>query len=444
MSGEEAPTQQQEPEQEKQPEEPPPPPAAAAAAAADPAAAPAAAAAPQESAGSKPAAEEKRLSFRALVLTGHGGYDKVKLQVKTQAEPQLKAGEVLVRVKACGLNFAELLGRQGLYELLPAPPVVMGMEGSGVIEAVGEDVKDRKVGDRVIVMSRNGMWQEVVVAPANHTFPMPEQMSFEEGAAIPVNYMTAYMMLFEMANLRPGKSVLVHMAAGGVGVAATQLCKTVPDVTVFGTASASKHETIAEGGVTHPIDYRTKDYVEEIRKISPKGVDIVLDPLGGLDTQKGFSLLKPLGMLIVFGAANCVTGQKKNLLAMAKTWYNQLSLNTLKLMQANKAVCGFHLGYITDEQLLSSNMSKLLELYGQGQIKPRIDSCYHFEEVTDAMRRMHERQNIGKVILLPEPKKVEEEKPKSDPEPVENVEKSEAAVSEKKEEATEEVKAEKD
>lgn len=146
MSGEEAPTQQQEPEQEKQPEEPPPPPAAAAAA--DPAAAPAAAAAPQESAGSKPAAEEKRLSFRALVLTGHGGYDKVKLQVKTQAEPQLKAGEVLVRVKACGLNFAELLGRQGLYELLPAPPVVMGMEGSGVIEAVGEDVKDRKVSKR--------------------------------------------------------------------------------------------------------------------------------------------------------------------------------------------------------------------------------------------------------------------------------------------------------
>ena len=142
MSGEEAPTQQQQPEQEKQPEEPPP-----AAAAAAPAAAPDAAA-PQESAGSKPAAEEKRLSFRALVLTGHGGYDKVKLQVKTQPEPQLKAGEVLVRVKACGLNFAELLGRQGLYELLPAPPVVMGMEGSGVIEAVGEDVKDRKVSKR--------------------------------------------------------------------------------------------------------------------------------------------------------------------------------------------------------------------------------------------------------------------------------------------------------
>ncbi|KAM3591614.1 uncharacterized protein V6R79_004818 [Siganus canaliculatus] len=426
MSGEEAQTQQQEPEQQKTTEEPPPAPADA----------------PQESE-SSPAAEEKPVSCRALVLTGHGGYDKIKLQVKTQNKPQLKAGEVLLRVKACGLNFAELLGRQGLYELLPAPPVIMGMEGSGVIEAVGEDVEDRKVGDRVIVLLRSGMWQETVVVASTNTFLMPEQMSFEEGAALPVNYLTAYMMLFEMANVKPGKSVLIHMAAGGVGIAATQLCQTVQDVTVFGTASASKHETIAQGGVTHPIDYRTKDYVEEIRKISPKGVDIVLDPLGGSDTQKGFSLLKPLGSLIVFGAANCVTGQKKNLLALAKTWYNQLSLNTMKLMQANKAICGFHLGHITDEELIRRTMLELLELYRQGKIKPHIDSCYHFEEVVDAMRRMHERQNIGKVILLPEPKKTEEN-PKSDPEPVETVEKPEVAVIEQKEAAAEEVKEEKD
>lgn len=133
MSGEEAPTQQQQPEQqEKKPDEPPPAPAAAAADA------------PQEER-SAPAAEEKTLSFRALVLTGHGGYDKVKLQVKTQSEPRLQPGEVLVRVKACGLNFGELLGRMGMDEMLPSPPVTMGMEGSGVIEAVGEDVKERKV-----------------------------------------------------------------------------------------------------------------------------------------------------------------------------------------------------------------------------------------------------------------------------------------------------------
>ncbi|MED6276340.1 Synaptic vesicle membrane protein VAT-1, partial [Characodon lateralis] len=203
MSGEEAPTQQQEPEQVKKPDEPPP------------AAAPAPAEAKPESGSNRPAAaeEEKTISYRALVLTGYGGYEKIKLQVKSMNKSQLKAGEVLVRVKACGLNFAELLGKQGLYELLPSPPITLGMEGSGVIEAVAEDVTDRKVGDRVIAMNRHGMWQELAVVPANRTFPIPEAMSFEEAAALPVNYMTAYMMLFEMANLRPGKSILIHMAA---------------------------------------------------------------------------------------------------------------------------------------------------------------------------------------------------------------------------------------
>lgn len=132
MSGEEGPAQQQEPEQVKKPDEPPP--------------AEAAEAKPESSSSSPAAAEEEQpISYRALVLTGYGGYDKIKLQVKSMKKSQLKAGEVLVRVKACGLNFAELLGRQGLYDLLPAPPVTMGMEGSGVIEAVAEDVTDRKV-----------------------------------------------------------------------------------------------------------------------------------------------------------------------------------------------------------------------------------------------------------------------------------------------------------
>lgn len=361
------------------------------------------------------APEDEVFNYRALVLTGYGGYEKIKLQVK-KGKPSLKSGEVLVRVKACGLNFAELLGRQGLYELLPSPPVTPGMECSGIIEAVGEDVIDRKAGDRVIVLSRSGLWQEVAAVPADHTLIMPEPMSFEEGAAIPINYLTAYLMLFEMANLRSGQSILIHMAAGGVGIAATQLCRTVKDVTVFGTASANKHETITQGGVTHPIDYRTRDYVEEIKKISPSGLDIVLDPLGGSDTHKAFSLLKPMGTLIVFGAANCVTGQKKNLLALAKTWYNQFTINTLRLMHANKAVCGFHLGYLNDDQLIVQTLGKLLELYNQGKIKPRIDSTYHFEQVGDAMRRMHERLNIGKVILLPEPKEEEKgEKTESSP-----------------------------
>ncbi len=167
-----------------------------------------------------------------------------------------------------------------------------------------------------------GAWRENVVVSVDQCFVMPEKMTFQEGAALPVNYLTAFLMLFEFGNLRKGKSVLVHMAAGGVGFAVTQICKTVPDVTLFGTASAHKHDMIKDNGVTHPIDYHTKDYVEEVKKISPTGVDIVLDPLSGTDTTKGYSLLKPLGKIIVFGGANIIKGEKRNLRALVAHWWN--------------------------------------------------------------------------------------------------------------------------
>ncbi|KAF1379795.1 hypothetical protein PFLUV_G00179730 [Perca fluviatilis] len=408
MSGEDAPAEQQNAVDQKQEtkaaEEPKaePPKTEPAPAAAEATATPAAA--------TEKVPEEDTFTYRALVLTGYGGYDKVKLQVK-KGKPALKAGEVLVRVKACGLNFADLMARQGLYDRLPSPPVTPGMECSGVVEAVGEEVTDRKVGDKVMVLNRFGLWQEVAVVPSTHTFLIPEGMSFEEAAALPVNYITAYMMLFDFGNLRPNQSVLIHAAAGGVGIAATQLCKTVKDVTVFGTASASKHETISEGGVTHPIDYRTKDYVEEVRKISPKGMDIILDPLGGSDTHKAYNLLKPMGKLITYGTSNMLAGQKKNLLAVAKNWYHQFSIHTLSLIQGNKSVCGFHLGYLDGEmELITQAMNTILDLYKEGKVKPRIDSTWHLEQVGDAMRKMQERNNIGKVILNTEPMPEEEKK----------------------------------
>ncbi|XP_051904603.1 synaptic vesicle membrane protein VAT-1 homolog [Hippocampus zosterae] len=413
MSGEDAPVQEQNAVDQKQESKPTEEPKTevepAAAGAADASAAATDAAAPATATTEK-VPEEEAFTYRALVLTGYGGYDKVKLQVK-KGKPSLKAAEVQVRVKACGLNFADLMARQGLYDRLPSPPVSPGMECSGVVEAVGEEVTDRKVGDQVMVLSRFGLWQEVVAVPANHTFLMPEGMSFEEAAAIPVNYITAYMMLFDFGHLRPNQSILIHSAAGGVGTAATQLCKTVKDVTVFGTASASKHEAIGQAGVTHPIDYRTKDYVEEVRKISPKGLDIVLDPLGGSDTHKAYNLLKPMGKLITYGAANMLAGQKKNLLAVAKNWYHQFSIHTLNLIQSNKSVCGFHLGYLEGEtELISQALNAILDLYKQGKVKPRIDSTWHLEQVGDAMRKMQERNNIGKVVLITEPMPEEEKK----------------------------------
>uniref|UniRef100_A0A2D4GRS1 Enoyl reductase (ER) domain-containing protein n=1 Tax=Micrurus corallinus TaxID=54390 RepID=A0A2D4GRS1_MICCO len=156
--------------------------------------------------------------YKALVLTGFGGYEKVKMQIRQlpQAEPNPGAGQVCVQVRACGLNFADLLARQGLYDRLPSPPVSPGMEAAGIVLAVGEGVSSPKVGDKVMIMARSGLWQEIVTVQANQTFLMPEGMSFEEAAAFLVNYITAYMVLFDFGNLRPDQSVLIHMAAGNI------------------------------------------------------------------------------------------------------------------------------------------------------------------------------------------------------------------------------------
>ncbi|XP_063816144.1 synaptic vesicle membrane protein VAT-1 homolog [Pseudophryne corroboree] len=371
---------------------------------------PAEEAAAAEAAAEPAAPQQPEVTYKSLVLSAHGGYDKVKLQIK-KGTPKPKAGELLIRVKACGLNFSDLFARQGVYDRLPSLPTTLGMECAGIVEELGEGVTDRQVGDNVLVFSRFGLWQELVTVQVNHTFIMPEGMSFQEGAALLVNYITAYMILFNFGNLRPKQSVLIHMAAGGVGTAAVQLCKTVEDVTIFGTASASKHEALKEHGVTHPIDYKTSDYVDELRKISPKGVDIVLDPLGGSDTCKAYNLLKPMGKLVIYGAANLLTGQKKNLMALAKSWWNQFSINAMQLIPSNKAVCGFYLANLDNEtEMITDVVNILFDLYKQGKIKPRIDSVYPFEQVGDAMRQMQEKKNVGKVILVPEVPKEEEKK----------------------------------
>ncbi|XP_013421215.1 synaptic vesicle membrane protein VAT-1 homolog [Lingula anatina] len=369
------------------------------------------------------------------------GKHKLKIRQK-EYEVTPPAKHVQVRVKVVGVNFNDLMAKCGLYKPHLKLPTPLGWEATGVIEAVGEEVDDFKVGDRVICYKEFGLWTELANVPADQCFLMPEEMSFEEGAAIPVNYITAYLMLFEFGNLRSGKSVLIHMAAGGVGIATTQLAMTVPDVTIFGTASAHKHETIKENGVTHPIDYRSKDYVEEILKESPKGVDIVLDPLSGNDSAKGFGLLKPLGKIIHYGTANAVQGEGRNLLKVAKTWWQSSSISPTHLMAQNKSVCGFHLGHLfSEKELLRETMGQLMQLFKDGKIKPKIDSVWPFEQAANAMSRMHERKNVGKVLMSPE--KAADEKVEVDDTIAEEQQKQEEEKKEDKKEEKKEAEEEK-
>ncbi len=339
--------------------------------------------------------------MRAIVIPKHGGPEV--LEVRELPDPQPKAGEVRVRVRAAGLNFAELMARQGLYPDAPKPPMVVGYEVAGEVDALGEGVTSPPAGARVVAMCRFGGHAELVCVAASQALAMPDGMSFEEAAAIPVNYLTAHHMLFHVGALKPGESVLVHMAAGGVGLAVLQLCRTVENVTVIGTASASKHEALRAQGCTHAIDYRTQDYAAEVRRLTGgRGVDLVLDALGGADWKKGYRLLRPAGRLIAFGFANLSAGGSRRPLRVARQFLGVPLFNPLSLMNANKSVAGVNMGHLwSAPEIVRPQLDRVLELYRQGFVKPHVDATFRFDQAAGAHRRIESRQNVGKVVLVP-------------------------------------------
>jgi synaptic vesicle membrane protein VAT-1 len=339
--------------------------------------------------------------MRAVWITKAGG--PAALAVRETADPEPGPGQVRVRVHAAGLNFAEVMAAQGLYPDAPKPPCVVGYEVAGVVDALGDDAPGPAVGSRVLALTHFGGHADVVCVPAEQVLPIPEAMSFEDAAAIPVNYITAYHMLFRVAGIRPGERVLVHMAAGGVGMAVLQLCRTVGDVEVFGTASAAKHEALRAEGCTHPIDYHTTDYAAEVRRLTGgEGVDIVLDALGGNDWRKGMKLLRPCGRLVAFGFANMTSGQRRRPAHMASQLAGVPLLTPVGLMNHNRTVSGVNIGHLWGQvAMLREELQAILALWDAGSIKPHVDASYPFTEAAAAHQRILQRQNIGKVLLVP-------------------------------------------
>ena len=339
--------------------------------------------------------------MRAVWITRAGGPEV--LEVREAPDPAPGPGQVRVRVRAAGVNFAEVMARLGLYPDAPRIPCVVGYEAAGVVDALGKGVTSPAPGARVLALTRFGAHADTICIPAGQALPMPEGMPFEEGAALPVVYLTAWHMLFRVAAIRPGEKVLVHMAAGGVGIAALQLCRTVPGVVTFGTASAAKHDVIRAEGCHHPIDYRTRDYEEEVRRLTGgKGVDVVLDPLGGRDWKKGYRLLRPAGRLVAYGFANLASGERRDYRNLVWQALGIPLFTPIGLMNQNRAVAGVNIGHLWGEmEMLTQEMAELLDLYRKGAIKPRIDSTFRLEQAPEAHRRIQSRQNVGKVVLVP-------------------------------------------
>jgi NADPH:quinone reductase-like Zn-dependent oxidoreductase len=325
------------------------------------------------------------------------------MRVQERPDPEPGPGEVRIRVRAAGVNFADLLGRVGLYPDAPKPPCVVGYEVAGDVDAVGEGVQGLEVGQRVMGACRFGGYAQLAVASEGAVLPLPDGWSYSEGAAMPVTYATAYAGLVRWGGLRAGERVLIQAAAGGVGIAATQIAKLI-GAEVYGTASPGKHDAIRGFGVDHPVDYRTHDVVDEVRRIAGEEhpIDLAFDAIGGASFRKSFSLLRPGGRLVCFGASALQAGERRSPLRALRTLAEMPRHNVVRLMSQSKSVIGLNMLVLWDaKQSLDEYVEPLTGWLEQGDIRPVVAQTFALEDGAAAHRYLHERRNIGKVVLEP-------------------------------------------
>ncbi|HYJ21769.1 MAG TPA: medium chain dehydrogenase/reductase family protein [Solirubrobacterales bacterium] len=343
--------------------------------------------------------------MRAVVLTGTGGPEV--LQVQERPDPPVGAGEIRVAVRAAGINFADTLARVGLYPDAPKTPCVLGYEVAGEVETVGAGVSDWKVGDRVVAGTRFGGQAELVSVPAEQALPLPDKLSFEQGAAFPVNYGTAYAALILMGSLRAGDRVLIHAAGGGVGISATQIARNV-GAEIFGTASPGKHEAIRAQGVTHAIDYRSQDFEAEVMRITDgEGVDLIMDALGPTSFRKDYRLLRSGGRLVMYGLSENSDNGVRNIPATLKS-LAKMPLATmpwwksLMMMNENKGVFGLNmLSWWDREGNLDRVTEPLMADLEAGRLEPVVAEAFPFDRAGEAHEFIAQRRNVGKVVLFP-------------------------------------------
>jgi len=342
---------------------------------------------------------------RAVVLTGTGGPEV--LQVQERPDPAVGPGEVRIAVKAAGINFADTLARIGLYPDAPKTPCVLGYEVAGEVESVGEGVSEHAVGDRVVAGTRFGGQAELVTVPAAQALPLPDRLSFEQGAAFPVNYGTAYAALVLMGSLRAGTRVLIHAAGGGVGISATQMARNA-GAEIFGTASPGKHEAIRAQGVAHAIDYRSMDFEAEVMRITGgEGVDLIMDALGPTSFRKDYRLLRPGGRLIMYGLSENSHNGARSIPATLKSvakmplatmpWWRSLFL-----MNENKGVFGLNMvSWWEREGNLDRVTEPLMADLEAGRLEPVVAEAFPFDRAGEAHEFIAQRRNVGKVVLFP-------------------------------------------
>lgn len=297
-------------------------------------------------------------------------------------------GEVAIDVKAIGCNFFDILITQGKYQVRPELPFSPGAEVAGTVREVGENVRGISVGDRVSAFVDYGGFASVLVVPRERVFPMPERMAFEEAAALGLVYQTSYVALVNRASLAPDETLLVHAAAGGVGLSAVQIGVAL-GAKVIGTAgSEEKLKLVEQNGAHAVINYRSEDWVERVKDLTQgRGADVIYDPVGGDIFDKSMKCIAFEGRLLVIGFASGV---------IPSAQMNRVLLKNISLV-------GLHWGLYFKEkpQVLEQAQEAIFRLHGEGKISPVISATYPLDRASAALVALGARKTTGKIVLIP-------------------------------------------
>jgi len=323
--------------------------------------------------------------MRAILLKGFGGVEA--MEMGDAQVPECKEEEVILKVKAFGLNRADILQRKGLYPAPKGSSDILGLEASGVVEAVGKNVKGIKKGDRLAALLSGGAYAEYTTCHYKHTMPIPENMLYQDAAAIPEVFITAFQALCSIGKLKKGETLLIHAAASGVGTAAIQIAKNLGAVSI-GTASNKKHQACVSIGLDHCIDYKNQDFVEEVNKITNNGgVDLLIDFVGGSYFQKNLQCVKLDGRMVMLGFLG---GVKTSALNLASILRNRIQITGTTLRSR------------TDDYkaaLIQAFKTEIYPLILDGKISPVIHKVFDWGQFKVAHQMMEKNENIGKIIL---------------------------------------------
>ncbi|MCI5055782.1 MAG: zinc-binding dehydrogenase [Flavobacteriales bacterium] len=336
-------------------------------------------------------------TMRAAVLEKYGPVEKA-FKIREWPKPKIDPDEVLIKVEAFGLNFADTMAVKGLYKDAPDAPGIIGYEVVGIVEEIGEKVENVKPGARVVALTRFGGYAEYA---KTHYTAVAEIGDMESGvaAAIATQYCTAWYAACELTNIHEGDHVLVQAAAGGVGTALVQIAK-YKGCTVYGTSSRpEKIKYLKSLGVDYPINYATQDFVEEIEKVRGKnGIDIVFDSVGGKVYKRSKKLLAPGGTMVGYGASSRGNG---NIFSDLKLLFGFGFYHPVFLIPNSHSLMGVNMLRVADHKkpVIQRCMHNVLKLIQEGHLKPHVGGIFKVGELADAHQFLSGRASMGKIIV---------------------------------------------